>query len=76
MCSSDLPDPKQVASVIPMVSPRAGQSYANGLQQALHDAAVKVVKPTTDLDLARSAMGVDAAMVARATAKPAAGAAK
>jgi hypothetical protein len=34
------------------------------------EAALKWVRPSTDLDLARTAMGADQAMIARANAKP------
>jgi peptidyl-prolyl cis-trans isomerase D len=65
------PDPRQVSSVVEMIRERAGPNYANGLQEALQAAALKLVNPSTDLDLARQAMGVDADMVARATGKSA-----
>jgi peptidyl-prolyl cis-trans isomerase D len=60
-------DPKQVAAVLEIVRQRGSQAYLEGLQGAVRDAAVRMIKPQTDLDLARSVMGVDAAMVARAT---------
>ena len=61
-----LADPKQVASVLEIIRQRSAQTYLTGLQQSVRDAAVKMIKPTTDLALAREAMGVDAAMAARA----------
>jgi len=60
-------DPKQVAAVLEVVRQRGAQAYMEGLQQAVRDAALRMIKPQTDLQLARNAMGVDAAMVARAT---------
>jgi hypothetical protein len=65
-----IPDPRQVAAVIDQVRQRTGQSYLDGLQQAVHAASLAMIKPTTDIDLARSAMGVDADMLARATKTP------
>ena len=41
----------------------------------MRQAAFKDVKPSTDVDLARNVMGVDATMLARINAKPAKGAA-
>jgi peptidyl-prolyl cis-trans isomerase D len=67
------PDPRQVAVVIDQIRQRAGQAYLNDIQDAVHRAATALVKPSTDLALARTAMGVDDAMVARATAKKPAG---
>jgi hypothetical protein len=58
-------DPKQVAQVLDLVRQRATQSYVEGLQDAARAAAVKMVKPTSDLALARNAMGVDPAVAAR-----------
>ena len=58
-------DPKQVAQVLELVRQRATQSYIGGLQDAARAAAVKMVKPTSDLTLARNAMGVDPAVAAR-----------
>ena len=59
-------DPKQVAQVLELVRQRASADYLQGLQTASRNAAVKMIKPRTDLTLARNAMGVDAAMAARA----------
>lgn len=61
-----LADPKQVAALIEVIRQRSAQSYVTGLQQAIRDASVKMIKPSTNLALAREAMGVDAAMAARA----------
>lgn len=58
-------DPKQVAAILQVLQQRSAQSYVAGLQQTIREAAVKMVKPNTDLALAREAMGVDAAMAAR-----------
>jgi peptidyl-prolyl cis-trans isomerase D len=58
-------DPKQVAAILEIIRQRSAQSYAGGMQQAVRDAAVRMVKPSTDLALARQAMGVDEAMAAR-----------
>ncbi|HEY1752964.1 MAG TPA: peptidyl-prolyl cis-trans isomerase [Caulobacteraceae bacterium] len=66
-----IPDPKEVAAIIDQVRQRTGQGYLDGLQQAVHRAALAMVKPTTDLALARTAMGVDAEMLARVTKAPA-----
>jgi peptidyl-prolyl cis-trans isomerase D len=59
-------DPKQVAAILEIIRQRSAQSYVASLQQSIRDAAVKMIKPSTDLALAREAMGVDAAMAARA----------
>ncbi len=61
-----LADPKQVAAILQVLQQRSAQTYVAGLQQAIREAAVKMVKPNTDLALAREAMGVDQAMAARA----------
>jgi peptidyl-prolyl cis-trans isomerase D len=61
-----LADPKQVAAILQVLQQRSAQTYVAGLQQMIREAAVKMVKPNTDLALAREAMGVDAAMAARA----------
>jgi peptidyl-prolyl cis-trans isomerase D len=58
-------DPKQVAQVLEAVRQRAGSTYLDGLADAARTAAVKTIKPRTDLTLARNAMGVDPAMAAR-----------
>ena len=68
-------EPRQVAAVLENVRQRSLDEYLKGVQQTVAEAAVKMVKPSTDIDLAHSAMGVDAAMLARVKAKtPAAGA--
>ena len=59
-------DPKQVAAILQVIQQKSAQTYVTGLQQAIREAAVRMVKPNTDLALAREAMGVDAAMAARA----------
>jgi peptidyl-prolyl cis-trans isomerase D len=58
-------DPKQVAQVLEIVRQRTSQGYLESLQEATRQAAVTMIKPHTDLALARNAMGVDAAMAAR-----------
>ncbi|HWF78749.1 MAG TPA: peptidylprolyl isomerase [Caulobacteraceae bacterium] len=58
-------DPKQVAAILDVTRQRSGQAYVAGLQQSIRDASVRMIKPSTDLALAREAMGVDAAMAAR-----------
>jgi peptidyl-prolyl cis-trans isomerase D len=74
-----VPDPKQIALVLETVRQRTAEAYLNGvqghggLQSAIRDAALHMVKPTTDLTLARSAMGVDAEMAARLTKAAATG---
>jgi peptidyl-prolyl cis-trans isomerase D len=60
-------DPKQVAAILEIIRERSAQAYVTGLQQAVRAASVRMVKPSTDLALARQTMGVDDAMVARAT---------
>lgn len=59
-------DPKQVAAVLQVIQQRSTQAYVTGLQASIRDASVKLIKPSTDLALARQAMGVDDAMAARA----------
>ena len=58
-------DPKQVAQVLDLVRQRGNQAYLEALQDAVRQAAVRMIKPHTDLTLARNAMGVDDAMAAR-----------
>ncbi len=58
-------DPKQVAQVLDTLRQRTTASYLEGLQGAARDAAVKMIKPKTNLTLARNAMNVDPAMAAR-----------
>jgi peptidyl-prolyl cis-trans isomerase D len=53
------PSPQQIASAIPAVRPRLSGDYLEGLKDAIQDAAGKQVKPTTNVALARSAMGVE-----------------
>lgn len=65
-------DPKQIAGVLELLQRRIGSGYLESLQGAVREASAKLIKPRIDLDLAHTAMGVDAAMAARA-AKPAAG---
>ncbi len=70
---------RQVAQLLEMVRQRLTSGYLEGLDEAARAAAVKLIKPTTDDALARSAIGVDAAMAARVdkaskTASAAAGA--
>jgi peptidyl-prolyl cis-trans isomerase D len=60
-------DPKQVAAVLEALRQRSAQTYMEGLQDAVRQASVTMIRPQTDLQLARNAMGVDAAMVARLT---------
>jgi peptidyl-prolyl cis-trans isomerase D len=69
-------DPKQVAAVIEALRQRGAQDYLGALEQAVRAAAVKMIKPATNLELARNAMGIDAAMVARDAPKPIPGAVK
>lgn len=64
-------DPSKAAVIVEAVRQRADQGYMRSLVTAVRDASVRWIKPTTDIDIARTAMGADAAMVARATAKPA-----
>jgi peptidyl-prolyl cis-trans isomerase D len=68
-----VPDPNQIALVLETVRQRTSEAFLNGvqgrggLQSAIRDAAVHMVKPSSDLTLARKAMGVDDAMAARLT---------
>jgi peptidyl-prolyl cis-trans isomerase D len=64
-------DPGQVAALIASFRPQFTQAYLGEITDAMAKAAVDEVKPRTNLDLARQVMGVDAATLARATAKPA-----
>ena len=68
-------DPRQIAGILEAVRQRSTQPYLDSLQDAARQAAVKMIKPRTDLTLARNTVGIDAAMVARAK-KPAPGAPK
>lgn len=58
-------DPKQVAAVIQVIRERSADAYIKGLQQAIREASVRMIKPATDLGMARQAMNVDPAMAAR-----------
>jgi hypothetical protein len=58
-------DPRQIAQLLDRVRQSATASYLQALQAAARDAAVKMIKPQTNLTLARNAMNVDAAMAAR-----------
>jgi peptidyl-prolyl cis-trans isomerase D len=58
-------DPQQVAQLLEAVRQRATTTYLESLQGAARDAAVKMIKPQTNLTLARNAMNVDPAMAAR-----------
>jgi peptidyl-prolyl cis-trans isomerase D len=63
-------DPSQVASILPLLAQRSDEAYLQGLAGAVHGAALKMIKPRTDLALARTAIGVDSATVAKLSAKP------
>jgi peptidyl-prolyl cis-trans isomerase D len=63
-------DPSQVALLLALQD--ESKAYLQGLSQAARRAAVALVKPQTDLALARSVIGVDAATLAKVNAKPAA----
>ena len=67
-------DARQTATFLELERRSISQPYLESVQVAVKDAAIKIVKPSTDLDLARNVMGVDAAMLARINAKPAKGA--
>jgi peptidyl-prolyl cis-trans isomerase D len=77
-------DPKEVAKYLDQLRQQGGQSYLESLATSLKTLAMQDVKPSTDLDLARKAMGIDQAMVDRNAPKllpgqgktPAQGAAK
>jgi peptidyl-prolyl cis-trans isomerase D len=66
-----VPDPKQVAMVLETVRQKTAESYLRGLQGAIRDASLQMIKPSTDLTLARNAMGVDPAMAARLSSQAA-----
>jgi peptidyl-prolyl cis-trans isomerase D len=68
-------DARQAAAFLDIERRNMTQGYLEGLQGAVRQAAFKDVKPSTDVDLARNVMGVDATMLARINAKPAKGAA-
>ncbi|MGH6971623.1 MAG: hypothetical protein ACREEQ_08420, partial [Caulobacteraceae bacterium] len=59
-------DPKQTAQVVDALSAHVTEGYLNSLQTAVSTASVALIKPKTNLALARSVMGVDAAMLAKA----------
>jgi len=54
-------DPTAIAQMIEPLRQRADQTYLQGIAAASRAAAVKLIKPTTDLALADSAMGIDQA---------------
>jgi len=58
-------DASQIGEVLPALGQQMDRAYLDGLAATVHEAAVKSVKPTTDLALARQAVGVDAATLAR-----------
>jgi peptidyl-prolyl cis-trans isomerase D len=58
-------DPKDIAAMIDPLRQRADQTYLQGIAATTRAAAVKLVKPTTDLALADNAMGVDPATLAK-----------
>ncbi len=60
-------DPKQAATLLDALGERNAQRYLQGIDDATRQAAVRMVKPRTNLKLARSVMGIDEAMVRRAT---------
>lgn len=66
-------DPTKTAVILQAVRQHESQDYLQALVTAARDASVTWVKPVTDIDIARNAMGADPAMIARATAKPASG---
>jgi len=58
------PTAQQVASAIPAVRQKMSQDYIEGLQPSIREAAQKLIRPTINLALARTAMGVDAGTAA------------
>jgi len=58
-------DPNSIAALIQQVRGRLDSAYLDALANAVRAAAVQSIKPRTDLALADSAMGADAAMIAR-----------
>jgi len=67
------PGPQQVALVLETVRQKTAGAYIKGVQAAVRQGALAMIKPATDLGLARKAMGVDADMAARLAPKPASG---
>jgi peptidyl-prolyl cis-trans isomerase D len=67
-------DPAALAAFADKNAGALTQSYAGGLAAAIRDASVKMIKPRTDLALARKAMGVDDAMLAKVSKPGAKGA--
>jgi hypothetical protein len=63
-------DPSQVAQALSAYAQNDSKAYLEGLSQAAHAAAVKLVKPQSDLTLARQSIGVDQATIDRLSAKP------
>jgi hypothetical protein len=66
-------DITQTARVIEAIRQRISEDYLKDLEAAAKAASVPMIKPATNLTLARKTLGVDAAMLAKAGAKPAAG---
>jgi peptidyl-prolyl cis-trans isomerase D len=60
-------DPKQVAAVLEQLRQRNADAYLKSLEDAVQQASVQMIHPQTNIDLARNAMGADAAMIARAS---------
>lgn len=52
--------PQQIAAVIQPIRQKMTEDYFQGLEQSIHQAAVQMIKPKTNLALARTALGVDA----------------
>jgi peptidyl-prolyl cis-trans isomerase D len=69
-------DPKDIAPMIDPLRQRADQTYLQGIAGAARAAALKMIKPTTDVTLADNVMGVTPEMQAKLHPKtPAKGAA-
>ena len=66
-------DPARIAQLIGPLRQQTDQAYLQGVSAAMHDAALAMVKPSSDLTLARAAMGIDQTVldkVAKSGAKP------
>jgi peptidyl-prolyl cis-trans isomerase D len=67
-------DPGQLAALVAAYRAQFSQAYVRDLRETMSTLATEQIKPQTNLELAREAMGATPEIVARATAKPAKGA--
>jgi peptidyl-prolyl cis-trans isomerase D len=63
-------DPQLTARLLQAVRPRASQAFAVDMLAAANQASLKMVDAKVNLPLARRAIGVDAATIAKLSAKP------